>query len=230
MATEPGPEREEIRHRFEESLDAVRRDSVALGSLVLENARRATEAMLNSDLGLAQRVVEADEEVNERYSELERRVFEILARQQPVAGDLRFLVSVTRMLYEIERTGDLVVNCATSLQRTEGFELSPATRGLLARVANEACRLWSRGLDVLADLDAEGGAGLEKEDDVVDDLVGEFFEILAAEAEMHGLETAIQMSRIGRYLERIADHAVNIGQHVTYIVTGSFPGDARAAD
>ena len=163
-------------------------------------------------------------------AELARQLLEVMARQQPVAGDLRFLVSSTRMIYELERTGDLVVNCARALLRNEGLELTSHARGLLDRAAREAANILASSLDTLADLDAEAGARLEEDDDVVDETIGEFFGGLGKESETCGLDTVIELSRIGRYLERIADHGVNIGQHVHYIVTGTFPGGHKAAD
>ena len=124
-------EHSEARHRFEESLDEVRTGILELGGLVLENARRAGEALLDNRLDLARIVVGADEEIDHRYSRLEFRVFEIMARQQPVAGDLRFLVASTRILYEIERSGDLAVNVAKGLLRRDGYTMPPAIHALV---------------------------------------------------------------------------------------------------
>ncbi len=224
------PHHDDIRQHFEEDLESIRRDTVRLGALVLENARRVAEAMLENDLDLGRQTVAADAEVDELASELERHVFETMARQQPVAGDLRFLVSITRMIYELERTGDLVVNCAKALAFGDGFDMSAQAHGVLARAARASAEVLALGLDSLADMDAELGARVDSDDDEVDDLVGEFYMLLPRESEAAGLENAISLSRVGRYLERIADHGVNIGQHVHYIVTGEFPGDARAAD
>jgi len=219
--TEPEPQ-DETRQSFHEVLEDVKRDTVALGALVLENTRRAADALLENDISLAEQVLTADDEVDERYSELEQRVFEILARQQPVAGDLRFLVSITRMLYEIERSGDLAVNCAKGLIYRDGYTLPPAIGSLLARIVRGSVDLFGQGLDALRTMDAAAGAQLDAADDVVDDLVGEFYAAVGRSAGELGLELAVELSRVGRYLERIADHAVNIGDHVTFIVTGEF--------
>ena len=228
--TEPVPHSEEVRHAFEAQMADERNGAVSLGGLVLENQKRVAEAMLENDLELARNVIEADDEVDARYEELETSVFQTLALQQPVAGDLRLLVSLTRILYELERTGDLVVNCAKMLQRSEGFDLTPRLRGLLTTLTSEAAELFARSLDALADLDAEGGAALDAADDVVDEAAGEWFSAMPETGEKHGVEEAIILSRIGRFQERIADHAVNIGQHVTYIVTGEFPEGHSSAD
>ena len=226
MTDEP---RHDTRHHFEETLDTLHRDMVALGSLVLENANRACEVMLDNRHDMVEIVLAADVEIDQRYAELERRVFEILARQQPVAGDLRFLVSATRVLYEIERSGDLAVNCAKAMQRDEGFPLAAGLHGLLARLCTEATALFGRGVDVLAVMDPEGGPRLDREDDVVDGIVGEFYAAVALESERTGLATAIELSRIGRYLERIADHGVNIADNVSYITTGVWVHDEHDA-
>ena len=221
---------EDLRHHFEEEMDALRRDTVLLAGLVLENCRTAAEALMENRFDLIDKVTALDDEIDERYSELERRTFLVIATQQPVAGDLRLLVSLTRILYELERCGNLVVNMVQALRRNEGFQLSPQLNGLLARLTRETAELFSRGIDSLADLDATAGLRLEREDDVVDDLVASLYAGLGTEAELHGVETAIQLSRVGRYLERLADHGVNIAQHVTYIVAGEFPGNRKAAD
>jgi phosphate transport system protein len=214
---------DETRQTFHEVLDTVRRDTIALGALVLENTERVAEALLENRVGLAQVVIDADDEIDERYVELEHRVFEILARQQPVAGDLRFLVSITRMLYEIERSGDLAVNCAEGLVHRDGYTMPAELHSVLARMTRASSDLFGRSLDALGEMDPTAGEWLDEEDDVVDDLVNDFYGVIAVVADDLELDLAIELSRIGRYFERIADHAVNIGEHITFIVTGEFP-------
>ncbi|MCU0280389.1 MAG: phosphate signaling complex protein PhoU [Acidimicrobiia bacterium] len=213
----------EIRHRFDAELEEIKRASVALGSLVLENAGRLTEALLENHLELAQQVIDADDGVDRAYIDLERRVFRVIALQQPVASDLRFLISIIRVAHEIERSGDLVVNCAKGIVRQQGFHLGSQMQGLLARLCRAALDLFARGIDSLADMDANAGPRLDQEDDEVDSLVGEFYTLLANEVEGMPVDTAIELSRVGRYMERIADHAVNVGEHIGFIVTGIFP-------
>ena len=220
--TEPRPP-SEIRHRFEAELDAIKRGAVALGSLVLENAGRLIEALLESRLDLAQQAIDADEVVDHAYIDLERRIFKVIALQQPVAGDLRLLISIIRVAHEIERSGDLVVNCAKGILRQQGFHLSNQLQGLLARLCRETVELFARGIDSVATLAPDARARLDREDDTVDALVGNFYTLLAVEAEHMHVDTAIELSRVGRYMERIADHAVNIGEHIGFAVTGVFP-------
>jgi len=219
---------DETRQHFDEILGDVRRDTVALGALVLENTRRVADAMLENRLERAESVISADVEIDERYVALEHQVFEILARQQPVARDLRFLVSITRMLYEIERSGDLAVNCAKGMVRRDGYTMPTGVHSLFARMARKTIELFASALDAVTDMDPTAGPRLDEEDDVVDDLVGDFYAAIAANADPLGLDLAIELSRVGRYFERIADHAVNLGEHVTFIVTGEFPEQSPA--
>jgi phosphate transport system protein len=120
------------------------------------------------------------------------------------------------------------VNCAKGLIRREGYSLTANIQSLLARMSRKAADLFSRGLDALADLDAEAGARLDEADDAVDDLVGELYSAIAQRSGDMGFDLAVELSRVGRYMERIADHAVNIAEHVTFIVTGSFPEETAA--
>ena len=220
---------DESRHHFTETLDEIKDGVVEMGSLVVDNARRAGIAIVENRLDLIPEVVGADDEINLRYAELERLTFETLARQQPVGRDLRFLVSATRILYELERSGDLAVNLMNVLDRIHGFPDSPLLRGMLDRLVAEATGLLSRAITALAEMDAEVGAALDAEDDVVDDLVSEFYQEIGREREEIGLEAGIALTRMGRFLERIADHGVNIGENTAYVVTAEFPGDTHLA-
>ncbi|MFH1104565.1 MAG: phosphate signaling complex protein PhoU [Actinomycetota bacterium] len=213
----------DVRHHFGESLEEIKAGILQLGGLVLENTRRTAEALLDNRLDLARAVIAADEEIDTRYAALEFRVFEVIARQQPVAGDLRFLVSITRILYEIERSGDLAVNCAKGLVRRDGYTLSPAVHSLLARMSRSSADLFQQSLEALAALDASAGERLNVADDEVDDLVGQLYRAIGERSDDLGFDTALELSRVGRYMERIGDHAVNIAEHVTFIVTGEFP-------
>lgn len=216
------------RRHFNETLEGILRGTVELGALVHENMHRTTEASLENQLDLARQVLAADDEIDAKYVALEHRVFEVMARQQPVASDLRFLVAMTRVLYEIERSGDLAVNVAKGLIRREGYTLPPAIHSLIARMSREAAALFRKGLDALADLDPGAGVRLEEEDDAVDDLVGDLYAAIAQGSGEMGFDLAVELSRVGRYMERIADHGVNIAEHVTFIVTGSFPEESAA--
>jgi phosphate transport system protein len=146
-----------------------------------------------------------------------------------VAGDLRFLVAATRMLYELERSGDLAVNCVKMLDREDGFPDSPKLLATLDEMVRGATKVFTMGVESLAEMSPDAGTRLDEADDEVDKLVSRFYTEIGQESERIGLNSAIALSRVGRFLERIADHAVNIGEHVTFIVTASFADDTHVS-
>lgn len=213
----------EARSQFGAQLNDIKQRLVELGSLVTENLRRVGEAMREGKLDLIPEVRRTDDIVNERYLELEREIFETLARQQPVARDLRFLVSATRIIYEQERSGDLVVNCSNMLEREDGFPDVPSIHGLLSQAVDASARVFAMSVDAIADMTPDAGVVIDQADDEVDDLISRYYTEIGMQAEAIGLESAIALTRVGRFLERIGDHGVNIGEHVTYIVTAEMP-------
>jgi phosphate transport system protein len=214
---------EETRPRFTDTLTEIRMGIVEMGALIVENARRAGLAITENRLDLVPEIIDADGEIDTRYATLERLTFETMARQQPVAGDLRFLVSATRILYELDRSGDLVVNLAKTLDRIHAFPDSPHLRNLLERLIEESTALFARSMEVFGSMDAVGGEHLDEEDDVVDETVADFYREIGRESDAIGIEAGIALTRMGRYLERIADHGVNVGDHTTFVVTSEFP-------
>ena len=228
VVAEPEPT-EEVRLGFHDTLESIQQGMVTMASLVAENVALAGEAMRDRRLDLIEVVREADLEVNRMYAELERDTFETLALQQPVARDLRFLVATSRILYELERSGDLAVNCVKMLDREHGVPGVPRLMSTLDRLVDATVRVFRMGIDAIADMDEDAGPKLDEADDEVDDVVSLYYTEIGRAAENIGLETAIAMSRVGRFLERIADHAVNIAENITYIVTAEFPGDTHVA-
>lgn len=213
------------RHRFDEQLEGIRRALVELGGLVTENVRRVGHAMVHGELSLIAEVKAVDDEVDRLYVEAERSIFSTLALQQPVAGDLRFLIAATRIVYELERSGDLAVNCAKVLERVEGFPESPQLMGRLESIVDAATALYTASIDAIADMTPDAGQTLDAADDEVDELVSRFYTSIGRRSERLGLEASIALTRVGRFLERVADHAVNIGEQVTYAVTAHIAED-----
>ncbi len=218
------------RQRFQEELDSIQQDLVTMGSLVLENVQLAGDAMVEGRLDLVERVREADDRIDQLYLVAEKRTFGTLARQQPVAGDLRFLVAATRILYELERSGDLAYNCMKMLERLNGFPYHAAITPLLEASIAASCKVFAMGIDALDEMQPDAGASIDRADDEMDDLVSELYSAVGRHSDEIGLQPAIGLSRVGRFLERIADHAVNIGEHVTYVVTAELPGEANTAE
>ena len=224
MTTHFGPlTGSEARAHFDAQLAQIRQELVDLGALVVDNLRRGGEAMLEGRLDLIPEIRSVDREIDDRFVHLEREIFETIARQQPVAGDLRLLVAATRIIYEQERSGELVLNCLNMLEREGGFPEVPEAMSVLSRAIDAAARVFQMSVDAIAEMDPEGGVKLEAADDEVDLLVSEFYAEIGRNANDVGLDTAIALSRVGRFLERIADHGVNIAENVTYVATARLP-------
>lgn len=220
-----------VRKNFHQTLDDIRQEMVVMAALVTEGIPRATEAMLTGDLAEAQLIIDGDDPLDARAVELEEVCYQVLALQQPMASDLRGIVTAIRMIAEIERSGDLVVNIAKGSRRIFGTELSARLRGLIGQMGEEATRLFRLSIDAYVDGDAAMGAALDDLDDRLDnihrDYVQEIF--LVHNAGQIGVQPAVQLALIGRYYERIGDHAVNIGERVRYMVTGWLPEHTGAA-
>ena len=215
----------EIRRSYHEHLDELRHDVVRLGAMVCEGIAATTEALLDTDLGAADRVVSSDAVIDQLTFSIEERAHLLLARQQPMATDLRFIVAVLRSIHEIERSGDLVVNIAKTARRLYPTELTPRIRGIVARMGTQAGTQMRTAMEAFAENDAARALALPDMDDVMDDLQRELFRAVFAMggADEGALHCAVQVAFLSRFYERIADHAVNIGQRVAYMVTGELP-------
>lgn len=222
---QPTGEFSETRYRFEEQLDEIKVRLVDLGTKVIENTRYSGTVVLENRLDEIDDVIKADQPINEEYSILEDKVFHLLALQQPVASDLRFLVVATRVLYEIERSGDLAVNIAKQLRRIDGVPSDPVIHSTLERLIEASTGMMARGVEALATMDPDIGIGADAEDELTDTITSELFSAVTARHDDIGLEASVALFYIGRFLERIADHGVNIAQNVTFAVTAEFPED-----
>jgi phosphate transport system protein len=224
----------DVRRGFHHDLDLIRDDLVRLAGMVSEALARATDALLAGNLAVADELIRHDDVLDTLAVDIEERCYSLLALQQPVAVDLRALVAATRMVSEIERSGDLVVNMMKAARRLYGTTLDPKVRGLIARLGTEVGRLFRLAMDAYADRNEGLAAALDDMDDAVDTLHAEY---IASIFESHDrkavpLQAAVQLALVGRYYERIGDHAVNIGERVRYICTGWLPehtGVARVA-
>jgi len=209
---------------FHHQLDDVQRDLLRVAARVTESITRGTEALLSLDLAEAQAIIDGDHEINELTLDIEERCFTILARQQPMASDMRAVVTAIRLTSEIERSGDLMVNVAKATRRLYGSPVPAALHGLLHAMAHEGVRLYRLAMDAYADGDATLAAAIDDMDDRLDQLHRDYIQgILEQYADVRDVQAAVQLALVGRYYERIGDHAVNIGERVQYMVTGSLP-------
>jgi phosphate transport system protein len=215
----------ELRHHYDDELEEIRANLVDFGTMVLTNVRHSGEVVSENLLDEVAQVRAADGPINTRYSELEAKVFEILALQQPVARDLRFLVASTRVLYELERSGDLAVNLVKTLARLDGLPSDPAIQSLLTRLSTSSAKMFARGVEALASMDPQIGIDADELDQETDKLTRDLYRSVTERQEDLGLETAVALFRMGRFFERIADHGVNIAENVTFVVTAKFPDE-----
>ncbi len=232
-STAPTPEGpQEVRRSFSDNLDEIRDDVVKLTALTTEAIGASTQALLDADLTGAERVIAEDGQIDGRKESIELRVYEMFATQQPMAGDLRTLLAVLRILQEVQLTADLTVSIAKGTRRLYPGQLAPKIRGLLERMGAQASVQLNLAVDAFADGDAATAAALPDMDDVMDDLQKELFRAIFATSsnDEAGLQQAVQLALLGRYYERIADHAVLIGAWVRFMVTGELPSRADTQD
>jgi len=214
-----------MRDTYHDELDAISASLVEMTNLVGSAMSRATTALLDADLQLAESVIANDETVDSLYRETEARAFDLLARQQPVASDLRVLVTSLRMVADLERMGDNAVHVAKiARRRYPASAVPPALRGTVLQMGNTAQEIVAKAGSVIAGRDIEMAAQLEKDDDVMDELHRELFRLILDDRWAEGVEPAIDITLAGRYYERFADHAVSVARRVVYLVTGERPG------
>jgi phosphate transport system protein len=213
-----------MRDTYHDELDAISASLVEMTNLVGSAMSRATTALLDADLQLAESVIANDEIVDTLYRETEARAFDLLARQQPVASDLRVLVTSLRMVADLERMGDNAVHVAKiARRRYPASAVPPALRGTVLQMGNTAQEIVAKAGSVIAGRDIEMAAQLEKDDDVMDELHRQLFTSILDDRWEEGVEPAIDITLAGRYYERFADHAVSVARRVVYLVTGERP-------
>jgi len=213
------------RKAYSEQLDAVHEAVVDLGRRVCDAVTEATRVFLEHDLDGARRVVEGDRAINTATIDIEERCTGLLVLQGPVAGDLRAVLSALRVATEIERCGDLAANIAKTARRLHDVELSPRLRGMIQRMDTLAVRHLRFALGAYAAADEGRAAALDDLDDELDDLHRDFVaELLESRSsDTVDLRVAVQLALLGRYYERLGDHAVNVGERVRYRVSGWQP-------
>ncbi len=224
MAVEP------VRTEFDALMEEVRADLVQMGAMVSEGISAVTSALLAGDIAAADQIVAADDELDLLSLEAEDKCVRLFALQQPVATDLRAGLTDLRLIGEIERSGDLVTNIAKAISRIGGIQFTPAQRGVLARMRDQAVSLMSKAIGAYADRDAGVAAVIDELDDVLDELQNELLGeiIVSCNDGDQTVQQAVQLAAVGRFYERIGDHAVNISERVLFLVTGEMPEHAGA--
>ncbi|KXK60616.1 PhoU family transcriptional regulator [Micromonospora rosaria] len=210
-----------MRNEFHADLATVSHLLVEMAHQVRAAMRQATRALLTADRRAAEAVITGDGDIDARYREVEERVCELLARQAPVASDLRAMITALHVAADLERMGDLADHVAkTALRRHPSPAVPAELRPIFTEMDGVADRMAEKIAGVLADPDAELAAELDRDDDAMDDLHKQLFGVVLGADWPYGVETAIDATLLGRFYERFADHAVNAGEHVVYLITG----------
>jgi phosphate transport system protein len=212
-----------IRSVFQDELDGISQSLVKLTEMVIISMSKATQAVLSSDLKLAEEVIADDLKIDEFQHEIDNRIIDIIARQQPVASDLRALVTALRMGSDLERMGDLAEHVAKLARRRHPECAVPAELIATVTAMGEAAeKITKKTATVISTRDTELALEVDKDDDVMDTLHRELIAILIEPIWEHGIEAAIDLTLLGRYYERYADHAVSVSRRVYFLVTGKY--------
>jgi phosphate transport system protein len=213
-----------MREAFHDQLDGIFEDLSEICGQVEIAVREATKALMTGDVHVADQVISNDKAIDAARERVDDTAFALLSLQQPVAGDLRIIVSALRMVSELERMGDLSVHVAKIARlRVPAIAVPDELRPTMERMAETAEDMVRRVRGIIVDRDVEAAIELGRDDEVMDQLRRRSFtELLSADWE-HGVEAAVDIALLGRYYERIADHSVSVANRVVFVVTGDMP-------
>jgi phosphate transport system protein len=187
---------------------------------------RATQSLLQADLVLAEQVISDHEKIAKQSARAEENAFVLLALQAPVAGDLRAIVSSIQMVADIDRMGALALHVAKIARRRHPQHVLPEeVNGYFAEMGRVAVELGNSAQEVLLSRDPQKAARIREEDDAMDDLHRHLFSVLMDREWRHGVAAAVDVTLLGRFYERFADHAVEVARRVIFQATGKFPED-----
>jgi phosphate transport system protein len=185
---------------------------------------RATSALLAADRTDAEEVLHSDVEIDLAYQSIEEKVYDLLARQAPVASDLRLLLTAVHVAADLERMGDLAEHVAkVCLRRVPNVAVPEELVPVIKDMAAVSDGMAGKIVDSLRASDATLAGELERDDDQVDELNRQLFALMLGTAWRHGVAETIDGAMLARWYERYADHAVNAGRQVVYLVTGEVP-------
>jgi phosphate transport system protein len=215
----------EHRREFERDLEGIEAKVIELFAMVAEDLPGATQALLTGNNDVLQALTEREQLINTLYPQIEELVNREILLQAPVASDLRFLLSVLRIVPELERSHDLVVQIASRANHILGGDLSPRTRGIVERMGTLASEMWRQAVDSWYQRDRSVALALEERDDEMDELHASLIAELASGR--MALPVTMEMTLVARFYERLADHAVNIARRVIYLAgPAKEPGEA----
>src|SRR5262249_26589778 len=218
----------EQRQEFERELEAIEAKVIELFAMVAEDLPGATSALLNGDDEVIKTLAEREQAIDALYPEIEGMANREILLQAPVASDLRFLLSVLRIVPELERSHDLVVQIASRATHILSDDLSPRCRGLIERMGSVVSRMWRQAVDSWYQRDRSAAAKLGERDDEMDELYASLMAELASGR--MALPVTMEMTLVARFYERLGDHAVNIARRVIYLAGSQDLPSARPGD
>jgi len=213
-----------IRSAFQDELDHISQSLVDLAEMVSISMAKATSSILNSDLKLAEEVITSDEKVDTLQHDLDTRIIDTIARQQPVASDLRALITALRMSSDLERMGDLAHHIAKVCRMRHPESAVPAElTEIIKSMGAGDVKITEKVAVVIATRNVEMALEIDKDDDVIDELHRVLITKLVEPNTGYSIDKAIDLTLLGRYYERYADHAVSVAHRVYFLVTGEYP-------
>ena len=205
----------ENRQEFERDLEAIEARVIELFAMVAEDLPEATSALLSGNNEIMQKLLERDKVISALYPETEQLANREILLQAPVARDLRFLLSVLRVLTEFELSHDLVIQIGSRANHFLSEDLSPRSRGIVERMGSLASDMWRQAADCWYQRNRSAAQALAERDDEMDQLYSSLIAELASGR--MALPVTMEMTLVARFYERLGDHAVNIARRVVYL-------------
>ena len=213
-----------MRTAYHEQLEALQEQLAEMCGLAGVAMERATQALLQADLVLAEQVITDHEQIVALSARAEEAAFVLLALQAPVAGDLRAIVSSIQIVADIDRMGALALHVAKIARRRHPQHALPEeVNGYFAEMGRVAVELGNSAQEALLTRDPEKAARIRDEDEAMDDLHRHLFTVLMDREWKHGVTAAVDVTLLSRFYERFADHAVEVARRVIFQVTGKYP-------
>ncbi|EHR63751.1 phosphate signaling complex protein PhoU [Saccharomonospora cyanea] len=214
-----------MREAYHVELENLATKLAEMSASVSDAMERATKAMLESDLELAERVISDDTLVDDARADCEEQAYALLALQAPVATDLRIVLAAIHAAESLERMGDLALHVAKAARRRHPEPVLPENvQPYFADMGKIAVRLARRVEQIIKTRDIEAARSLESDDDQVDDIHRHLFSVIMDKNWEHGVATAVDVTLLGRFYERYADHAVSVARRMVFVATGRMPG------
>jgi len=214
-----------MREAYQTQLDGLLEELAVMCTSVGRAMRKATDALLNADLSLAEEVISEDLRIDELRNRAEENSFALLALQAPVATDLRTVLAVIHAAESLERMGDLALHVAKTARRRHPNPVLPEeVRPYFEQMGQVAVALARKTEQVVRTQDVELAKSVENDDDEMDNLHRELFTVLMDKNWPHSVAAAVDVTLLGRFYERFADHAVSVAKRTVFVVTGRMPG------